>query len=122
MTSRVTIWRKGPPSAQNETTGLRGPSWVPVAADVPFRLAGATSGESPSRTLTVGGVEIQVSVRHGDMPARFISTVRDADWLEITAGENSGRAYRVVEADGADQQTALRLPLLAETRPKEWTT
>lgn len=120
MTSRVTVWRKGALGAQDETTGLQGSAWSRVAVGVPFRLAGSTSGAGATRTQTIGGVEVQTALRRGDFPALFPG-LRDGDHVEVTAGENAGKAFRLLEVDAQDQATALRVPLIAVDRPKEWT-
>ena len=69
--------------------------------------------------VTVGGVEQTVALRTAKFPAETAG-LRDGDHIEITSGENAGRAFRIVEATGQDQATALRLPVYEVARPVEW--
>lgn len=117
--SRVNIWRTTGRNVQNEETGEEVPEWEIVHADLPFRLGGSDRGSSGTRTITVGGVELQVAVRIGHLPAAT-DDISDGDHIEVIVGENTGRAYRIVEADWADQQTARRVPVVSVDRPEEW--
>lgn len=119
MTSRATLYRKTGETAQDETTGLEVPVWDVVYTDLPFRLGGSDSGDSASRREDIGGVEVQVAVRVGHLPAST-ADLSDGDFIDVTAGENAGTAWRIVEAAFKDQATARRVPLLAEDRPEEW--
>lgn len=92
--------------------------WLDVHTG-PFRLAGADSGSSPSRTKTVGGVEYQAATRVAHFP-HDTSGLRDGDVLEITVGESAGLFFVLLEVDPADQQTALRVPVEAVARPEGW--
>jgi hypothetical protein len=85
----------------------------------PFRLGGANAGSSGTRTVTVGSTELQLAVRTGHFP-HDTSGLADGDLIDVTAGENAGLVLRIVEATTADQQTALRLPVVQTQRPKEW--
>lgn len=120
MLSRCTIHRKGEAAPQNEDTGLEGSAWSVVHADLPFRLAGTYRGDSPSRTLDIGGAEVEVAMRTGHLP-HHVSDLADNDLIEITAGENAGVVLRVVEAVWQDQATARRVPVVTVDRPEEWT-
>lgn len=117
MTSRATVHRKGAATPQDEETGLEGSGWSAMVTDSPFRLKGSR-GASGTRTVTVGGVEVTLAVREGHFPAG--TDLRDGDLIEVTAGENAGTVWRVVEGDWADQQTARRVPIVATDRPAEW--
>lgn len=117
--SRATIRRITDRTEQNEDTGLEDPVWDVIATDSPFRLGGANSGSSGTRTEDVGGVEVQTALRTGHLPAGTL--VADGDLIEVTAGENAGTVWRVTEGDWADQQTARRVPLVSTGRPEEWT-
>lgn len=119
MTSRANIWRTTGRTIQNEETGEEVPEWEIVHADIPFRLGGSDRGSSGTRTITVGGVELQVAVRIAHFPAAT-DDIADGDHIEVVDGENTGRAYRIVEADWADQQTARRVPVVSIDRPEEW--
>jgi hypothetical protein len=72
--------------------------------------------QSPSRTIDLGGVQVQVATR----TAHFAhdTDLRDGDLIEITAGELVGSVWRIVESDAADQQTARRVPVIATERPR----
>lgn len=118
MTSRAVVMRKTGQMAQNETNGREAPEWAAVHVDVPFRLVGNTAS-GDTRTVTVGGVELQLAVRRGDFPAS-LTDFSDGDLIEVTAGENTATVWRIVEAEWADQQTARRLPIVSVDRPQEW--
>ncbi len=117
MTSRAAVLRKTG-AMTTGADGLEVPEWATVHADLPFRLGGANSGSSGTRTETIGGVEVQVATRVGHFPAG--TALEDSDHIEITAGENAGVVLRIVEAEGADQQTARRVPVVSVQRPEEW--
>lgn len=119
MTSRVTIRRDTGNLVQNEETGLEVPEWDLVYTDLPFRLGVSRGFTPPSKRITPGGVDVQVALRLGHFPAG--TNLADADMVEVTAGENAGTVWRVVEGDSADQLTARRVPLTSEDRPEEWT-
>lgn len=95
--------------------GLEVPGWT-SSTPVPCRIGGMSRGQSGSRTLSVGGTEFQVATRIAHLPHG--TDLRDNDLIAVT-GESAG-VYRVVEADPADQQTALRVPVVAAEPPKEW--
>lgn len=115
MTSTVTIHRGGVPTT--DENGFEVEGYAAVATGVPFRLGGSRSGDNASRTVTIGGTEVQVAVRVGHLPADT-EGLRDSDLLEITDGEHAGVVLQVVEATGADQQTALRVPVFEVRRPE----
>lgn len=119
MTSRVTIRRSTGRIVQDEISGLESPEWAVVYTDLPFRLGGASAGQGQSRTVNIGGVEVQLDLRTGHMPASS-ADLRDADLIDITDGENAGGVYRIVEAAWQDQATARRVPIVAAERPVEW--
>jgi hypothetical protein len=114
MTSRASVYRDTGTTTQDEETGLELDTWTEVAVESPFRL-GRGDG---TRTLTIGGVEVTVALRTGHFPAG--TDLRDGDLIDVTAGENVGTVWRVVEGDWADQQTAYRVPIVAADRPEEW--
>lgn len=119
MTSRCTIRRETDRFDQDEDTGIESPLWDVLYTDLPFRLGGTYRGDAPSRRVEVGGVELQVAVRVGHLPAST-SGLADGDLIDVTAGENAGLVFRIVEAEWQDQATARRVPLLAVDRPEEW--
>jgi hypothetical protein len=119
MTSTATIYRKTGLMVQDESTGLEVPEWVAIHTGIPFRLGGSDQGDSASRRQDIGGVEVQTAVRVGHLPV-VIDDLTDGDFIDITSGENAGRAFRIVEVEFKDQATARRVPLLAENRPEEW--
>lgn len=98
--------------------GFEVPEWATVYTG-PFRLGGANAGSSGYRAVTVGAQELQLAVRVGHFPAGT-PDLADGDLIEVTAGENAGLVLRIVEASAADQQTALRLPVVQTQRPEEW--
>lgn len=118
MTSRVTVRRQSG-TATDPETGLEGPGWVSVYADLPFRLGGSSSGDGGTRRVTIGGVEYQQATAVGHMPADT-TDLRDGDLLEITSGEWSGSVFRIIEAVKGDQKTARRVPIVEVSRPGEW--
>lgn len=119
MTSRCTIRRKDDDTDQDEDTGVEAPLWQVLYTDHPFRLGGTYRGDSPTRRVEVGGVEIQLAVRVGHLPVDT-DALADGDLIEVTGGENEGAVYKIVEAEWQDQATARRVPLLAVDRPEEW--
>lgn len=105
-----------------ETTDANGyivPDWAAVYVDLPTRLAGASGGASPTKTIDVGGAELQVAAREAHFPADT-DQLLDGDLLEVTEGENAGLVLRLVETDWADQATARRIPVVSAERPPEW--
>lgn len=117
MTSRAAVRRKTG-AMTTGADGLQVPEWATIHTNIPFRLGGANGGSSGTRTETIGGVEVQVATRVGHFPAG--TSLADSDHIEITAGENVGLVLRIVEAEGADQQTARRVPVVSVQRPEEW--
>lgn len=118
MDSTVTVRRRGAKQAQNEETGDQEYAWTDIYTG-PFRLGGADRGGSGTRTLNVGGVELQVATRVGHFPADTTG-LADGDLIDVTAGENAGVVLRIVEADWQDQSTARRVPVVSTDRPTEW--
>lgn len=117
MESQATIRRKT--GATVIVDNLEVDEWEIVHTDLPCRVAVAGGGAARSRTQSPGGVEIERSTPRLDFPAAT-SDLRDNDLAEITAGENAGRVYRILEADWQDQATARRVPVEATERPNEW--
>lgn len=117
MTSRCTIRRK---TANTVIDGENQevPEWEVVYADLPVRIATSQSA-ARSRTQSPGEAEVERATPRADFPAST-SNLADNDHAEITAGENTGRVYRIVEADWSDQATARRVPVEATERPSEW--
>lgn len=114
MTSRAIIHREG--VATTDPDGFEVEGWGVIENNIPCRLSGSTAGASGTRTVTTGGVEVQVAVRVLNLPAST-TTLQDNDLVELTEGEQAGRFLRIVEATGADQQTALRVPVYEVPRP-----
>lgn len=118
MTSTATVRRITSRTTQDETTGRKVPVWEVVYTG-PFRLGGANQGSSGTRTDDVGGVEVQVATRVGHFP-HTVTTLKDSDLIDVTAGENAGTVWRIIEAEFQDQATARRVPIMSVTRPTEW--
>lgn len=118
MTSRVTIRRKTGHNVQNEETGVEEPQWTVVVSDCPFRLGVSRGFTPPSRKVTIGGIDTQVALRVGHFPSG--QDLRDSDMVDITAGENAGTVWQIIEGDSADQLTARRASLISVDRPEEW--
>ena len=114
MTSRATVHREGGTTIDDD--GFEVDGWEVIEANIPCRLAGSTAGASGTRKVTVADVESQVAVRVLHLPTST-TTLRDGDLVEITDGEQAGRFLRILEATGADQQTALRVPVYEVSRP-----
>lgn len=119
MLSTVTVMRKTGDTTQSEETGEESPEWEAIYVGLPFRLGGANQGSATSRTLTIGGIEVQVAVRVGHFPSTT-DDLADGDLIDVTAGENAGLVLRIVEADWQDQATARRVPVVSTDRPTEW--
>lgn len=118
MWSRVNVRRSTGRTTQDESTGREVPQWATVRTDSPFRLRGGRGSSTGTKTVTTGGVELQLATAEGHLPAG--TEVRDGDLLEVTEGENAGTVWRVVESGRGDQQTAVRVPVIEARRPVEW--
>jgi hypothetical protein len=94
------------------------PVWSAIYAG-PARLGGADRGGSGSTTRKVGDVETTVATRTAHLPADTTG-IADGDLIEITAGENVGATFRIVEATWQDGATARRVPVVQTERPIEW--
>lgn len=114
MTSRATVRRKTGATVQNEDTGREVPVWEVVHSDLPFRLV-----PKGQRVVNIGGVEFSEATARGDMP-HDTTDLADDDHIDLTSGEWSGTALRVIEAVKGDQRTARRVPVAEVDRPEEW--
>ena len=111
--------RLGMKTGKTTANGLEVPTWTAVHTDLPFRLAGSSTGDGGTHTVTVGGVEFQQATGVGHMPAS-IADLKDNDLIDVTSGEWAGTVLRVVEATKKDQATARRVPVVEVARPTEW--
>lgn len=118
--STATVRRKTGRIVQDEDTGRQSPVWLDLHTDLPCRISAATRGASPSHTIDRSDVQVEESARVISFPAATTGLV-DGDLVDVTAGENAGLVFRIVEADWKDQATARRVPVIGEQRPKEWT-
>jgi hypothetical protein len=118
MLSTATICRKtGQLVADNN--GYESPEWQVVATDVPVRLSGTAANSAPYKTETPGGGTVNYAARVAHFPVSQSDLAND-DLIEITAGENAGTIWRVIEATWQDQATARRVPVEQVKRPTEW--
>lgn len=117
MLDRATVRRLADGTAQDEATGLVTQTWQVVYADRPCRISGAARGSSTYRTVASGGVDVETAARIAHFAHDTV--LIDGDYIEVTSGEHVG-IWRVIEADPADQQTALRVPVIAARRPEGW--
>ena len=117
MTSTVTA-RRLTGDTTTDADGYEIPEWAATHTDLSCRLT-ARTGAGQSRTISTPGGDVEIASRELHVPSGT-TDIRDGDLFEITAGENVGTVWRVVEADGADQTTALRLPVVGAERPEEW--
>lgn len=115
MTSRATVKRPGEPV---KVDGLEVDGWATIHEDLPGRIA-ANRGAGQSRTVRIGETEVQIAVREWHCPAGT-EDIQDGDVLEVTAGENAGIFFRVVESAWQDQATARRLPVVEIQEPEGW--
>lgn len=118
MTSRATISRKTGVMV-TDSNGYESPEWVIVATDVPMRLSGMAANSSPYKAETPAGGLVNYAARVLHLPVSQSDLVND-DLVEITAGENAGTVWRVIEATWQDQATARRVPAERVKRPAEW--
>lgn len=116
MLSRGTIKRRG--GTTKDADGFDVPAWTTVYTDLPIRVGGADRGGSTSRSVSVGGVDLQLAVRVASVP-HDTTGLRDGDVIEVTSGEFTG-FLRVVEASWQDQATARRLPVVETQEPEGW--
>lgn len=105
-------------TTQNESTGREEPAWDTVHQDLPGRLSRSSTASASKSNDVPGGTE-QVATMTLNLPAAT-EDVRDGDLYDITAGQWSGRTFRIIEATAADQATALRVPVVEVQRPEEW--
>jgi hypothetical protein len=118
MTSRATISRKTGRMVKDDN-GYEVPEWIVVATDVPMRLSGMAANSSPYKTETPAGGIVNYAARVLHLPVSQSDLAND-DLVEITAGENAGTIWRVIEATWQDQATARRVPAEQVKRPAEW--
>lgn len=119
MLSRATIRRKTGRAEPDESTGLQVTVWETIHADIPCRIAGMAANSSPYRTVNIAGASMEVAARVAHFP-HDTTGLRDGDLIDVTAGETAPSVWHIIEADAADQQTALRVPVIAAERPEEW--
>lgn len=117
MTARVAVMRKT--GGKTVVDGLEVPEWAAAHVDLPFRLAGSSTGDGGTRTVTIGGVPYQQATGVGHMPADT-TDLEDSDLIDVSSGEWAGTVLRVVEATKKDQATARRVPVVEVPRPTEW--
>lgn len=110
------VVKRNDPANPQIVDGLQVPRWDTIHAQLEGRIAGGR-GAGASRTVTVGQSEVQVAVREWHCAAST-TDLRDGDVVHITAGENAGRFFRIVEATGQDQATAYRLPVIEIQKPE----
>lgn len=118
MTSRATV-KRNTGETTTDGNGYEVPAWETLYVDLPCRLAGVVRGPATSRTVTSGGVEVDLAARAIHFPV-WADDLADDDMVEVTAGENMGVFVRIVEASFQDQATARRLPILEAQEPKGW--
>lgn len=117
--STARIRRKGA-GTQDEATGLVARVWTDIAASQPARLGPFGGGKSRGvRGLTPGGVTWEQADRILHLPAST-PRLQDGDIAEITAGENVGTFWQVIESTWHDQATAYRVPVAQINRPEGW--
>lgn len=120
MSSRCAVMRKTGETTPDEATGSDVPTWATVYPSAPFRLGGANQGSTGSRVVDVPGGELALALRVGHFPDDH-RLLEDGDWVDVVEGESAGLVFRIVEASPKDQQTAMRVQLVEERRPEEWT-
>jgi len=114
MTSTCTIYRRDGVTTNDD--GLEVPAWEVVYEGI-CRLGGIT--RSLAQHSTQSPVDLQVERGHRTLHLPHdVPELQDGDLAEVS-GETGG-VWRVVEADGQDQATARRLPVVAADRPTEW--
>ena len=118
MTSRCTIHRDTGTTATSPTTGRQVKVWRDVHGDLPCRLGGNRGGGA-SRQGSSGGVDVELALRVLHLP-HDVHDLTDGDLAEITSGEWAGTVWRLVDVEGADQQTARRVAVMQTRRPIEW--
>lgn len=109
--STAHAWRKSGEMVK-DADGYDVEEWVIELADVPCRIAPAKG----TRILSNPGGDVQASLPEIHFPADTAG-IKDDDVIEIVAGRHEGTLWRVVESDGFDQTTALRLPVESAERP-----
>ena len=115
MTSTAAVRRK---TGSAMVGDLLQPTWTTVAT-VPCRLSNPPRGASTTTSRTVGDLEIETATRTLSVPVG--TPLQADDFVQVTVGELAGHVFRVIEATAADQQTALRVPVISTQAPQEWT-
>jgi hypothetical protein len=118
MLSTATISRKTGNMVKDDA-GVESPEWIDVATGLPMRLSGTAASSAPYKTETPGGGTVNYAARVAHLPVSQSDLAND-DYIEITAGENAGTIWRVIEATWQDQATARRVPVEQVKRPTEW--
>lgn len=101
------------------TTGHAPITWGEVYSAGACRLGGMSRGAASSRTEKHPGGEVRVATRTLHLP-HGTSGIGDGDVFRIDSGEYSGTFWCVTESNGADQRTAVRLPVYEVPRPEDW--
>jgi hypothetical protein len=115
MTSRCTIrhpdpdnpWTPGP-------DGFEVPAWLTDYTDHPCELM----DPEPSRTVVVGDVTQEQAVRRLRLP--HDTRTHDGAVIRLDSGEWVGTFWKVTEATGADNRTALRVRVSEVPEPEGW--
>lgn len=117
--SRVNVWRRTGRGPQNSDDGLETDTWVRVHEDLPFRLRVSRLSGGSTKTVDVGGVEMQYETSQGRVPART-QNLRDNDYIEVVSGEWPDTVWRIIEATRGDWMSSRRFPVIEVARPGEW--
>lgn len=103
MTSRADVYRATGNLVPNPSTGEESPEYETPLTDVPVRI----TGSNRSRETGPDGAESDEGTREAHFPVG--TQVRDGDYISLTAGENAGDVWKLVDVARTDQATALRV-------------
>lgn len=101
--SRADIYRATGNLVRNPGTGEESPEYATPLTNVPVRITGTTR----SRETGPDGAETDEGTREAHFPVG--TQVQDGDYILLTAGENAGDVWRLVDVGRIDQATALRV-------------
>jgi hypothetical protein len=113
MTARCAVRRPG--GTTTDEDGYEVTAWDDAYADLPCWV----DRQGGTRTVSVGGVEMQLATRILKVPY-YATAIRDGDLVDVLTGACAGLAFRVVESVTADQKKQQELPIVEVPRPEEW--
>lgn len=116
MLTRCTIAHQGAPA--DRVTGEDGMEVTPWLVDATARPCRLVALDNTSRDATVGVATEESATRRLDLA--HDTRLVDGQVARIDSGEWAGTYWRIREAVGADQKSALRVRVEQVQRPRGW--